>query len=97
MCRFGSPGLCASRNDCLPGAAGVLLSRYHASPDLILVIDAREKRMFDAIDGRRSIAEIVDSARGDSTWRHAARVFFERLWWHDQAVFDRSPAQRAYG
>jgi SAM-dependent methyltransferase len=91
------PGTLCVQERLPAGAAGVLLSRYHASPDLILVIGAQEKRMFEAIDGRRSIAEIVDRAGGDSTWRRAARIFFERLWWYDQAVFDVSTVARAYG
>ena len=60
------------------GAAGVLVSRYHASPDLILVIDSQEKAMLDAIDGRRSIAEIVDGAGGNQLSARAG-TFFEKL------------------
>jgi SAM-dependent methyltransferase len=71
------------------GAAGVLLSRYHSSPDLVLVIDAQEKRMFDAIDGRRSIAEIAERAGGPDRLPRA-RALFEKLFRYDQAVFDAS-------
>ena len=46
------PGTLCVQERLPAGAAGVLLSRYHTSPDLVLVIDAQEKRMFDAIDGR---------------------------------------------
>ena len=74
------------------GAAGVLLSRYHASPDLILPIDAHEKTMFDAIDGRRSIAKIVDHAGGDRLLPRA-RALFEKLLWYDQVVFDSSQSR----
>ena len=73
-----------------PRAAGVLLNRSHQFHDLILVIDAREKKMFDAIDGRRSIAEIVDHAGHDSS--SDARGFFEKLWSYDQVVFDMTNA-----
>ena len=69
-----------------PGAAALLLNRSHRFHDLILVIDAREKRMFDVIDGRRSITEIVERAGGDAAWP-AARTFFEKLWWYDQVVY----------
>jgi SAM-dependent methyltransferase len=69
-----------------PGAAAVLLNRSHRFHDLILLIDARERRMFDAIDGRRSIAEIVEYAGGTAAWP-AARTFFEKLWWYDQVVY----------
>ena len=54
----------------------MLVSRYHTSPDLILPIDAQEKEMLDAVDGRRSIAAIVDGAGGDRMLR--ARSFFRK-------------------
>jgi hypothetical protein len=76
------------------GAAGVLLNRSHPFHDLILPVGAPEKRMFDAIDGRRTIEEIADVARGgDASGR--ARTFFEKLWSHDQVTFDASTAQRS--
>jgi SAM-dependent methyltransferase len=69
-----------------PGSAGVLINQSHTDTDLYLPIDALEKRLFDAIDGARSIGEIA-TGRADPG---AARAFFERLWWHDQVVFDES-------
>lgn len=69
------------------GAAGVLLNRSHPFHDLILVINAQEKRMFDRIDGRRSIAEIVNDTDTDSFDPY---VFFQKLWSYDQVVFDTS-------
>jgi len=75
-----------------PGAAGVLLNQAHQFQDLFLVINAQEKRMFEAIDGRRSISEIVGKVEGSGT-SPLARVFFEKLWWYDQLVFDASKAQ----
>jgi SAM-dependent methyltransferase len=80
------PGTLCVQERLPPGAAGVLLSRYHRWPDLILPIDEREKRMFDAIDGRRSIGEIECVAGS------VERDFFERLFWFDQVVFDASKA-----
>jgi SAM-dependent methyltransferase len=73
------------------GAAGVLLNRSHTYPDLVLVVGAQAKRMVDAIDGSRSIAEIVALVGGHDAWSHA-RVLFEQLWRYDQAVFDVSPS-----
>jgi hypothetical protein len=70
----------------------VLLNRSHPNPDLTLAIDTREKRLFDAIDGRRCIAEIVEHVRLDDAWPRA-RTFFEKLWWYDQVVFDASRAR----
>lgn len=72
-----------------PGAAGVLLNQTHLFQDLFLVIDEQEKLMFEAIDGRRSISEIVEKVKE----KDAALNFFEKLWWYDQVVFDTSKAQ----
>jgi SAM-dependent methyltransferase len=70
------------------GAAGVLLNRSHPSHDLIVVVDAEDWRLFDGIDGHRSIAEIADYAH--KTARGRTRRLFEKLWWYDQVVFDTS-------
>jgi hypothetical protein len=70
-----------------PGAAGALLNQTHLFNDLYLIIDPQEKQLLDAIDGRRSIAEIVGELK-DAESR--ARDFFEQLWWYDQVVFDTS-------
>ncbi|HWM28139.1 MAG TPA: class I SAM-dependent methyltransferase [Woeseiaceae bacterium] len=76
-----------------PGADGVLINQTHAYRDLILPIDSTEKRMFDAIDGSCSIAGIVERAFPSlqtESQLDMARTFFEKLWWHDQVVFDAS-------
>jgi hypothetical protein len=86
------PGTMCIQERLPAGAAGVLLSRFHTSPDLVLVIDAQEKRMVDAIDGHRSIADIVDRTGGRERLSRA-RVFFEKLFWYDQVVFDASTAR----
>jgi SAM-dependent methyltransferase len=76
-----------------PGAAAVLINQTHPYPDLFLPIVPIEKRLLDAIDGVRNIGDIVERTLPHSH-RAAnldiARVFFERLWWHDQVVFDAS-------
>lgn len=68
-----------------PGAAAVLINRAHTYTDIYLPIDVREKGLLDAIDGERSISEI---AGGEP--RDFCSALFERLWWHDQVVFDGS-------
>ena len=68
-----------------PGAAAVLINRAHTFTDIYLPIDAREKQLVDAVDGERSIGDIA----GDEE-RDVCRTLFERLWWHDQVVFDGS-------
>jgi len=70
-----------------PGAAGVLLNRTHLFDDLFLVVNEHEKQIYEAIDGRRRISEIVDEVKVDPP---AARNFFENLWRYDQVVFDTS-------
>jgi SAM-dependent methyltransferase len=70
-----------------PGAAAVLLNRNHPNSDLILPITAVEKRMFDAIDGTRSVAGIAGEA-GVSANESAG--FADTLEHYDQVVFDSS-------
>ena len=73
------------------GVAGVLLNQTHLFDDLFILIDAQEKRMYEAIDGRRSISEIVDQVK-DKEAAQLAPVFFEKLSSYDQVVFDTSKA-----
>jgi SAM-dependent methyltransferase len=76
-----------------PGTAAILISPSHAYGDLFAPIDAMEKPLFDAIDGNCSIGDIVERtwpASHETSRLDRARHFFERLWWHDQVVFDAS-------
>ena len=72
-----------------PGAAGVLINQTHLFHDLYVIIDPQQKRLVDAIDGRRSISEITDEVGQTPA---SVRMFFEKLWWYDQVVFDTSKA-----
>jgi SAM-dependent methyltransferase len=76
--------------DRLPAA--VLINQNHTYTDLIMTIDATEKLMFDAIDAHRSIRDILETTPPAPPGQRQpdARSFFERLWWHDQVVFDAS-------
>jgi SAM-dependent methyltransferase len=71
-----------------PGAAGALVNQTHVFDDLFVLISDNEKRMFDRIDGRRNIAQIIESA--DENDPNVAREFFEKLWRYDQIVFNTS-------
>ena len=73
-----------------PGAAGVLVNQTHLFNDLYFFIDEKEKQIYDAIDGSRSISEIVETVEGFSP---LARDFFEKLWCYDQVVFNTSQTQ----
>jgi SAM-dependent methyltransferase len=80
--------------DRLPAAAMfVLINQTHTYRDLFLPIGSMEKQLFDAIDGIRTIADIVErvlSSPHRTANLNIARTFFKRLWWHDQVVFDAS-------
>jgi len=77
-----------------PGAAAVLINRSHSYRDIFMSIDSIEKRLFDAIDGICTIGEILNRTptSPEQSHRDQARSFFEKLWWHDQVVFDTSRA-----
>lgn len=74
------------------GAAAVLINQAHTFTDLYLPIDQLEKQWFDAIDGQRSIAEILRESNSSSELEllSKARDFFEQLWHYDQVVFNAS-------
>ena len=73
-----------------PGTAGVLLNQTHLFHDLFLLINAQEKQVYEAIDGRRSISEIVDTVEGSAPF---ARDYFQKLWRYDQVIFNTSTRQ----
>jgi len=73
-----------------PGAAAVLINRSHSHTDIYLPIDAREKRLYEAVDGARAIGELAEE-QGQLA---IAGPFFQRLGWHDQVVFDASASAR---
>ncbi len=75
-----------------PGYAAVLINQTHTCKDILLAISATEKRLFDAIDGSRTIGDLAETTLPPSQGQSPmdARNFFERLWWHDHVVFDAS-------
>jgi len=83
------PWTICAQEDLPAGVSGILFNQTHVFDDLMLFIDAREKRMFEAIDGRRSISEILDNVKEKET----SLPLFKKLWWYDQVVFDTSKAQ----
>jgi hypothetical protein len=54
---------------------------------LALPIDSAQERLYAAIDGNRSIGEILRIA-ADADGEPHDRGFFEQLWQYDQIVFD---------
>jgi SAM-dependent methyltransferase len=73
-----------------PGAAAVLINQSHTYTDLYLPINKEEKQLFDSVDGKRTIAEIVHNTWSREQRWERARTFFQRLWRYDQVVFDAS-------
>jgi SAM-dependent methyltransferase len=69
------------------GASAVLINRAHPFPDLALPINAAQERVFAAIDGKRSVGEILRVATADARLDHG-REFVERLWRYDQIAID---------
>jgi SAM-dependent methyltransferase len=75
------------------GADAVLINQTHSHKDLFMVLNHAQKRLFDAIDGHRTIREILATnlPREDEQPRlEIGHAFFEKLWWQDQVVFDAS-------
>jgi SAM-dependent methyltransferase len=72
-----------------PGSVAVLINRAHPFTDLMLTVDKYEDRLHAAIDGKRTLAEILESVGRYGDERRALN-FFERLWQYDQVVFDAS-------
>jgi len=75
-----------------PGSVAVLINRSHTFTDLILTVDSFEDRLLGAIDGKRTLADIVQYAVRAGKDERRALSFFERLWNYDQVVFDASRA-----
>ncbi len=67
------------------GPATVLINRNHTYTDIFMTIDPTDKRLYEAIDGSSTIGDILSR---EQCQQETARTFFERLWWHDQVVFD---------
>ena len=72
------------------GAAAVLINKGHSHTDIYLAVDAREKRLYDAVDGARTIGELAQEHGA----LEIAGPFFQRLGWYDQVVFDASASTR---
>jgi len=70
-----------------PGSVAVLINRAHTYPDLALPIDTSQERILAAIDGKRTINEVLSIAVGPGSNQRAAS-FIERLWQYDQIVLD---------
>jgi very-short-patch-repair endonuclease/SAM-dependent methyltransferase len=75
-----------------PGFVAVLINRAHTYPDLALPIDMAQERVFAAIDGNRSIDEILRDTAG-AIGQEQARRFIQQLWEYDQIVFNAASSR----
>jgi SAM-dependent methyltransferase len=75
-----------------PGSVAVLINRSHRFTDLILTVAPSEDKLLRAIDGKRTLAEVLQICGHGSSGGDRALGFFERLWQYDQVVFDASRA-----
>jgi hypothetical protein len=75
------------------GSVAVLINRSHTFSDLICTVDSFEDRLLGAIDGNRTLGEILRLAFPEGDGERRALRFFERLWQYDQIVFDVSRAE----
>jgi hypothetical protein len=71
-----------------PGAAAVLINQNHTDTDLYLPVNLEEKRLVEAIDGKRSIRELAHPRHLKQ--QDGLRALIQKLWWYDQIVFDAS-------
>ncbi len=67
-----------------PNVAAVLINQAHVDRDLVFFLRAEEKRIYEAIDGERSISEIAG----------ATAELFRALWWHDLVMLDTARSER---
>jgi hypothetical protein len=74
------------------GSVAVLINQSHTFTDLICTVDSFEDRLLGAIDGNRTLGEILRFASPGGDGKSRALRFFERLWQYDQIVFDTSRA-----
>ncbi len=78
-----------------PGAAAVLINQAHTDRDIFLPINSDEKQVLDAIDGSRSIKQVIDQVKSIHPAnrlleKKQVHNFFNHLWNYDQVVFDTS-------
>lgn len=87
------PGSISVKDNLPPGANTVLINQYHTFPDLVLPVDRSQMQIIEAVNGLRSMGEIISSLSsfGDPKMtENRARSFFQQLWSYDHVVFDTS-------
>ena len=94
-----TPGSTSSEEKLPPGASAVLINQDHTYMDLILPIDQTQKRIYDLIDGKIPIRQIINRVfSADATKQNetTTRDFFQRLWWYDHIVFNTATTTKTF-
>ena len=90
-----NPGLSISEQDLPAKAAARLHWASHAFPEISALVDSRQARLFNAVDGRRTISEVVSNAGAEFDEpgvREYVRNFFRSMWFFDYFWF-RTPSR----
>ncbi|MCP3902853.1 MAG: class I SAM-dependent methyltransferase [Planctomycetes bacterium] len=75
-----------------PEIAGVLRNTAHLEPDLLVPLTVEQAMLYNAMDGTRTIAEIIAASGVDAdpvALAQFAREFFRQLAWSDQVMLRR--------
>jgi SAM-dependent methyltransferase len=94
-----TPGSTRSEEKLPPGASAVLINQDHTYMDLILPIDQTQIRIYDLIDGKIPIRQIINRVfSADATKQNetSTRDFFQRLWWYDHIVFNTATTTKTF-
>jgi SAM-dependent methyltransferase len=74
--------------DRLPGKAAILLNPANEDSELALPVDELDLKIFNAIDSRRTVADIIqlvaaEQGKKPEAIQGKAHLLFEQLWWYD--------------
>ena len=85
-----NPGLTISEQDLPTKAVARLQWASHAFPEINALVDSLQARLFNAVDGCRTISEVVSHAGAEfdePAAREYARNFFRSMWVFDYFWF----------
>ena len=93
MSKIRNPGLGISEQNLPTKAVARLHWASHAFPEINALVDSLQARLFNAVDGCRTISEVVSHAGAEfdePAAREYARNFFRSMWIFDYFWF-RTP------
>ena len=92
------PGTIIVQQELPAGAAAVMVNQDHTYPDIFLPVDETQLRLYESIDGERTIADIMAGMPASGNIQQQSEItvsFFEQLWCYDQVIFDASKTIRS--